>query len=207
MRLVYADYMNSYYGRLARKQLALQQAALSNAAAEGHAVRASLSSAQRSCAGSRPAADAPRSSGSCSRRACTTTRSSELRYAQRAWGTSPVIEATMAWVYHEKGDLRRAITIDAARVSAVPGRRRRRSAAGDPAGDLPADLLGLDPPECRARTISIPTSWRRSSRRSRRSIPAAHSAANAWGLMQIVPDDRSAARAGPSASAASRRRC
>src|SRR6266700_4025012 len=35
----------------------------------------------------------------------------ELKYAQQVWGTSPAIEATTAWVYHEKGDLRRAITV------------------------------------------------------------------------------------------------
>jgi soluble lytic murein transglycosylase len=36
---------------------------------------------------------------------------SELRYAQRAWGTSPIVEATIAWTYHQKGELRRAITL------------------------------------------------------------------------------------------------
>ena len=38
-------------------------------------------------------------------------RSAELRYAQRQWGTSPAIEATIAWAYHQKGELRRAITL------------------------------------------------------------------------------------------------
>ena len=47
MRLVYADYMNSYYGRLARKQLATQHAALVDGAAEATAVRASLTIPQQ----------------------------------------------------------------------------------------------------------------------------------------------------------------
>ena len=35
----------------------------------------------------------------------------ELRYAQRAWGTSAPVDATIAWVYHRQGELRRAITL------------------------------------------------------------------------------------------------
>ena len=73
MRLVYSDYMNSYYGRLARKQLASQQAALSNAAPEAHAVRAS-SAARRIPRPLPTCRRAPPSSGSCSRSACTTMR-------------------------------------------------------------------------------------------------------------------------------------
>ena len=35
----------------------------------------------------------------------------ELLYAQRAWGDSPVVGATLAWVRNQEGDLRTAITI------------------------------------------------------------------------------------------------
>ncbi|MBI3262360.1 MAG: transglycosylase SLT domain-containing protein [Acidobacteria bacterium] len=33
----------------------------------------------------------------------------ELLYAQRIWGSSPIIDATLGWIYHEQGDLRRGI--------------------------------------------------------------------------------------------------
>lgn len=33
----------------------------------------------------------------------------ELSYAQQVWGTSPVIDATLAFIYNKKGELRRAI--------------------------------------------------------------------------------------------------
>ena len=36
---------------------------------------------------------------------------SELRFAQRAWGPSTPVDATIAWVYYRKGELRRAITL------------------------------------------------------------------------------------------------
>ena len=35
----------------------------------------------------------------------------ELRFAQRSSGSSPVIDATIAWAYYRKGELRRAITL------------------------------------------------------------------------------------------------
>src|SRR4030095_17103057 len=34
----------------------------------------------------------------------------ELRFAPKAWGTSPALQATMAWIFHERGELRRGIT-------------------------------------------------------------------------------------------------
>ncbi len=111
---------------------------------------------------------------------------SELRYAQRAWGTSPVIEATMAWVYREKGDLRRAIN---AMRRAYP---QHLAAGGE---GLPPEIL----------QVIFPLTYWDSIRRlsaahdldpyvtaaliAQESTfdPEAHSAANAWGLMQIVP--------------------
>ena len=35
----------------------------------------------------------------------------ELRYAQRTAAASPAVDATIAWAYHQKGELRRAITL------------------------------------------------------------------------------------------------
>ena len=110
MRLVYTDYMNSYYGRLARKQLATQHAALSSGSPDATR-RAGQPRASRRTRRLPRCRQPHRSSGRLLAAGLYDDALSELRYAQRAWGTSPVIEATMAWVYHEKGDLRRAITL------------------------------------------------------------------------------------------------
>jgi soluble lytic murein transglycosylase len=185
MRLVYADYMNSYYGRLARKQLASQQAALSTAASADHAVRASLSTQQSASGGPDVPPTAP-----LIRKLLAAgmfgDAMSELKYAQKAWGTSPMIEATIAWVYHEEGDLRRAITL---MRRAYP---QHMAAGGE---GLPAEIL----------QVIFPLTYWESIRRlsaahdldpyvtaaliAQESTfdPDAHSAANAWGLMQIVP--------------------
>ena len=104
-RLVYHDYGNSYYGRLAQQT-------------------------RRSAPPGQPDGRSRRSPRRCSRSRATAPRPptadrirlllanglyddalAELRYAQRQWGTSPAIEATIAWAYHQKGELRRAITL------------------------------------------------------------------------------------------------
>ncbi|HEY7059761.1 MAG TPA: transglycosylase SLT domain-containing protein [Vicinamibacterales bacterium] len=183
MRLVYADYMNSYYGRLARKRLNAQQASAMDGAVEGGAVRASLTRQV-------PASPDPPPTAPLIRKLLAAglydDALSELRYAQRSWGTSPVIEATIAWVYHEKGDLRRAIT---AMRRAYP---QHMAEGGE---GLPAEVL----------QVIFPLTYWDSIRRNSAAHdldpyvmaaliaqestfdPGAHSSANAWGLMQIVP--------------------
>lgn len=182
MRLVYADYMNSYYGRLAGKQL--QHAAVRDAAIEDVDVVPAAVHVQD------PApVDLPPTAPLIRKLLAAGLHDdalNELRYAQRAWGTSPVIEATIAWVYHEKGDLRRAITI---MRRAYP---QHMAAGGE---GLPNEILqvifpltywtaikrnasarGLDPYLVAALIAQEST-----------FDPDAHSAANAWGLMQLVP--------------------
>lgn len=181
LRLVYTDYANSYYGRLAEKQLSR---------------RAGLpATSDRVRTASQPAT--PVDSG----RQLVPTEPlirlllanglyddalNELRYAQRAWGTSTPIDATIAWVYHQKGELRRAITL---MRRAYP----QHLTAGGQA--LPAEILqvifpltywesikkqsalrGLDPYVVAALIAQEST-----------FDPGVKSAANAWGLMQIVP--------------------
>lgn len=184
MRLVYTDYMNSYYGRLARKQLAVQSAAEHDGAGD-RVIPASQIAPQEQA----PAAAPPPNA--------TTIRAliasdmyddalSELRYAQKAWGTSPVIEATMAWVYHERGELRRAITT---MRRAYP----QHLAAGGQG--LPAEIL----------QIIFPLTYWDAIRRNAAAHDldpyvvaalinqestfdaSAKSVANAWGLMQLLP--------------------
>jgi soluble lytic murein transglycosylase len=178
MRLVFADYANSYYGRLAGKQLTRratatrldeeilpasyrQPAPASQAAPNEDVIRLLLANGLYDDA------------------------LNELRYAQRLQGTSPVLDATIAWAYHRKGELRRAITL-----------MRRAYPQFLTAGrQVPPEILqvifpltywdvikrhaaarGLDPYLIAALIAQEST-----------FDPRIRSVANAWGLMQIVP--------------------
>ncbi|NUR56867.1 MAG: transglycosylase SLT domain-containing protein [Acidobacteria bacterium] len=183
MRLVYGDYMNSYYGRLARRQLATQQAARLGTTADTLAIPA----ADRAPG---PPVSAPPPNAAVIRQLLAAglldDALNELRYAQRTSGTSTTIDATIAWVYHEKGELRRAIIL---MRRAYP---QHLAAGGE---GLPAEILqiifpltywdsikrnaalrGLDPYVVAALIAQEST-----------FDPDARSIANAWGLMQIVP--------------------
>jgi soluble lytic murein transglycosylase len=179
MRLVYTDYFNSYYGRLASRRLPPMNA---EAAAP---IPASVRSAPPHVAVPDPPPTEPLirqllAAG------LYDDALNELRFAQKAWGTTPAIEATIAWVHHEKGDLRRAITL---MRRAYP---QFLAAGGE---GLPAEILqvifpltywdsikrnsalhGLDPYIVAALIAQEST-----------FDPTAHSGANAWGLMQILP--------------------
>jgi soluble lytic murein transglycosylase len=185
MRLVYGDYLNSYYGRLARRRLPetrTETAAASPPAALPQPV--SLRPAPLA-----PVPDPPPTAPLIRQLLAAGLYDdglNELRYAQKAWGTTPAIEATIAWVYHEKGDLRRAITL---MRRAYP---QFLAAGGE---GLPAEILqvifpltyweairknstlyGLDPYIVAALIAQEST-----------FDATAHSGANAWGLMQILP--------------------
>jgi soluble lytic murein transglycosylase len=179
MRLVFTDYGNSYYGRLAERRLSRRAARVPVADVAVPAVSQAPAATDRRP----PTEDVIRlllANG------LYDAALAELRHAQRAWGTSPVIEATMAWAYHQKGDLRRAITL---MRRAYP---QHRTAAGQ---QLPTEVLevifpltywplikkhsaarGLDPYLVAALIAQEST-----------FDPKIRSVANAWGLMQIVP--------------------
>jgi len=181
MRVVYADYGNSYYGRLA----------------EGHLRRAGAlpKGGDRPTTAGQPAAapPPPALANDATIRLLLAIglydeAIEELRYAQRATGSSPAIEATIAWAYHQKGELRRAITL-----------MRRAYPQFLTAGgrhQLPPEMLqvifpltywpsirreatarGLDP-YLMAALIAQESTFE----------PKARSVANAWGLMQVVPE-------------------
>jgi soluble lytic murein transglycosylase len=181
LRLVYTDYANSYYGRLAERQLARS--------ADGAATRQDIRFASRDQS---PALDVtPIPTEPLIRLLLANglydDALGELRYAQRAWGSSPRIDATVAWVYHQKGELRRAISL-----------MRRTYPQFLTAGgqeQLPAEVLqvifplaywdsikkysaqhDLDPYVVAALVAQEST-----------FDPEIKSVANAWGLMQIVP--------------------
>jgi soluble lytic murein transglycosylase len=181
MRLVYGDYMNSYYGRLASRRLPLSRAETPPGAI---AQPVSLQAA--------PPAPVPEGlpTGTLIRQLLAAglydDGLDELRYAQKAWGTSPAIEATIAWVYHQKGDLRRGITL---MRRAYP---QFLAAGGE---GLPPEIL----------QIIFPLTYWEAIRQNAALhnldpfIVAAliaqestfdagvRSVANAWGLMQILP--------------------
>ena len=110
----------------------------------------------------------------------------ELHYAQKVWGDSSAIQATLGWIYHERGDLRAGIN---AMKRAYP---QYLAAGGE---KLPAELL----------KVLFPVDYWPLIRRyaaehqldpyvvaaliAQESTFAADvkSAANAYGLMQLLP--------------------
>ena len=179
LQVVHADYGNSYYGRLASRHLGRRGESL----AADRPVSASLQPV--TAAAPRPPTEA---------RIRTLLGAglyddalNELRYAQRAWGGSPALDATIAWAYHRKGELRRAITL----------MRRAYPHFLTSGGhlQLPTEILqvifplvywdairkhsavhDLDPYLVAALIAQEST-----------FDPKVRSVANAWGLMQIVP--------------------
>ncbi len=178
LRLVFTDYGNSYYGRLALRKLPknVQTSAEAAVVSAGHA----------------PPVDREEP--------LPTTRTiqlllgaglyddaiNELRFAQRAWGTSPAIEATIAWAYNRKGELRRAITL---MRRAYP---QHLTAGGH---ELPTEILEVIFPLTYWELIRKHSAARNldpylvAALIAQESTfdPNIRSAANAWGLMQIVP--------------------
>lgn len=179
-QLVTADYLNSYYGRLAARRLErLDKVARAAWTPQSPAARATDT-----------ALDPPPTAGLVRLLLSLGLEAdalNELRYAQRRWGTSPAIEATMAWAYYRQGDLRRAI-----------GQMKRaypQHLTADGSSHLPDELL---------RVIFPLDYWSSIQRRARQRnldpylVAAliaqessfesdARSAANAYGLMQVVP--------------------
>lgn len=178
LRLVYADYGNSYYGRLARRTLDRRKALAST----DHVVPAR----QPSLAADREPLPTERIIRLLLATGLYDDALGELRHAQRAWGTSSAIEATIAWAYHRKGELRRAITLM---------RRAYPQHLTSGAEELPVEIMQVIFP------LTYWDSIRRLSRQhdldpyiiaaliAQESTfdPKIKSPANAWGLMQVVP--------------------
>ena len=184
MRLIHADYLNSYYGRLASKRLPAAQAVNDVPSTRIGPVPASTQSVDP------PAVADPPPTAALIRQLLAAglfdDGLSELRYAQRTSGSSPAIEATIAWVHHEKGDLRRAITL---MRRAYP---QFLAAGGE---GLPAEILQIIFPLTywdsikRNSTIYELDPYVVAALIAQESTfdANARSGANAWGLMQIVP--------------------
>jgi soluble lytic murein transglycosylase len=176
MRLVLADYGNSYYGRLAGRTLPRDV----RTAAAADAVPAA-----RQAPTDRPEPPTASLIRLLLAAELYDDALNELRYVQRTSGSSPAIEATMAWAYQQKGELRRGISL----------MRRAYPQFLTADQSLPREVLqvifpltywdairkhsaarGLDPYLVAALIAQEST-----------FDPEIRSAANAWGLMQIVP--------------------
>jgi soluble lytic murein transglycosylase len=174
---VQTDYGNSYYGRLASVRLSP-----SGDAARPDAVPVNRSVVQPMA----PAVPTARGIRLLLAVGLYTDALNELRFAQRAWGPSTPVDATIAWIYHRNGELRRAITL---MRRAYP---QHLTAFGQ---ELPTEILqvifpltywdlirkhsaarGIDPYMVAALIAQEST-----------FDPKIRSIANAWGLMQVVP--------------------
>jgi peptidoglycan lytic transglycosylase len=180
LRLVHTDYMNSYYGRLASRLLP--------------PVKAEVAQARPAAFQAPSPAPAPVSPPPPTERIIRQLLAAglydaaldELRFAQKVWGTTPAVEATMAWTYHERGELRRGIT---AMRRAYP---QFLASGGE---SLPAEILQVIFPLTYWDAIKKNASLYELDPYLIASLilqesnfdPAARSGANAWGLMQIVP--------------------
>jgi len=180
MRLVYADYANSYYGRLAERQLARR----GDITAERGDVRRA-SSPQAPALEVKPIQSEPLIRLLLANELYDDALI-ELRHAQRAWGNSPRIDATIAWVYNRKGELRRAISL-----------MRRTYPQFLTAGgqQLPAELLQVIFPLVYWESIRKYSAQHDLDPYLVAALVAQEStfdagirsSANAWGLMQVVP--------------------
>ncbi len=105
--LTVADYLHSYYGRLAEEQLRELNGSPTTA-------RAALVRASTGARAAAPDASRPKNAERVTTLIAAglhTTADAEIRYAQRQWGTSPALEATRAWILREQGEYRPAINM------------------------------------------------------------------------------------------------
>jgi soluble lytic murein transglycosylase len=181
-RLVLADYQNSYYGRLAERRLG----------------SSALPAARVPLATAPPAMGVPTESLIRELVAAELFDAAgrEIRYAQRAWGDAATLQATLAWVSHRQGlnlvswdrfnHLRGAIN---QMKRAYP---QYIAAGGE---QLPADALGVLFPldywnliQQYATEHSLdPYMMAALIQQESTFTPDVKSAANAYGLMQLIP--------------------
>jgi soluble lytic murein transglycosylase len=105
--LVVADYQNTYYGRLALQRL-------NGAAPQRRLVVEGDASAEFDGDGGRSASPAPLPPNEPVIRALLGLQLydqaiDELHFAQKAYGDSPAIQATLGWIYNQRSDLRAGI--------------------------------------------------------------------------------------------------
>lgn len=105
-QVAWIDYQNSYYGRLAAGRLKLLRRleAEVEPSADDLAPPAGAAAAEVTLP---PNHQKVRQLLALN---MLTQAMDELNFAARTWGATPAVEATIAWVHHEQGELRKAIT-------------------------------------------------------------------------------------------------
>jgi soluble lytic murein transglycosylase len=179
--LVATDYLNSYYGRLASARLA------------EHGLRPPP---RRLIADVQPTDDAGGAPPSLPANERTIRQLlslelydqaiDELRYAQKVWGDSSAIQATLGWIYNQRGDLRAGIN---AMKRAYP---QYMAAGGE---EMPVELLKVLFPVNYWPLIKRYATERQLDPYMMAALIAqestftadVRSAANAYGLMQLLP--------------------
>lgn len=180
-RLVLADYAHSYYGRQSARRLGVTPPKFDVARA---ASRRSSRSTEETA---REAVPTGLLIHRLLRAGLYDEALGELRAAEQAWGTSPVLQATIAWATREKGDLLRA---------SVLMKRAYPQYLSEAGASLPDDVLRVTYP---VNYWSLIRKYSAAHKLDPYLIaaliaqesgynPSARSAANAYGLMQVVPE-------------------
>ena len=172
LRLAATDYHNSYYGRLAVRQLANRRGAAITPSLRRQPVPVSVPTAQRIAL--------------LLATGLNQEAMSELQYAQRVWGDSPQLQATIALTHRRLGNVRAGINT---MKRAYP---QYLAAGGE---TLPSEILQVIFP-----LDYWPLLQKYAEQRGLDSYvvaalvaqesnfdPAVVSPANAWGLMQVLP--------------------
>jgi soluble lytic murein transglycosylase len=178
--LVLDDYAHSYYGRQAARHLGVASPAFDVARA---ADRRSTRSTEETA---REAVPNGLIIHRLLRAGLYDDALGELQAAEQQWGSTPVLQATIAWATREKGDLLRASVL---MKRAYPQYLAREGAS------LPDDVLRVTYPVNYWTLIKKYSAAHKLDPYLIAALiaqesgydPAAKSGANAWGLMQIVP--------------------
>jgi soluble lytic murein transglycosylase len=180
--LVATDYLNSYYGRLATDRLTLHGSRPPQ--------RQLIADAQTTTDEGIVLPTAPPQNEAIVRALLALNlydqAVDELRFAQKAWGDSPIIQATFGWIYNQRGDLRAGIN---AMKRAYP---QYLAAGGE---QIPANLLRVRFPVSYWTQIQKYSADRGLNpymmaaliAQESNFIADIRSRANAYGLMQLLP--------------------
>ena len=178
--LVLADYAHSYYGRQAARHLGVTNPVFAvSRAADRRSDRSTEQTA-------RDAYPTGLLIHRLLRAGLYDDAMGEMRMAERAWGATPALQATIAWTTRQQGDVLRGSVL---MKRAYPQYLSREGAR------LPADVLRVTYPVEYWGLIRKYSAAHRLDPYMIAALiaqesgynPSARSAANAWGLMQIVP--------------------
>ena len=185
-RLAATDYLNSYYGRLASRLLTERrqppvQSSVSEQPASQSAPLIPTDALVRQLVSAGLYDDARR----------------ELEYAQRVWGDTPALQATIAWIRHEQGlqqqSMDRFLNIRGAITLMKRAYPQYLAAGGE---DLPPEVLRVMFPLDHWPLIQKYSAQHKLDPYLMAALIAqestftadVRSAANAYGLMQLIPD-------------------